>query len=467
MRYQVTVLFAVLVTGCAAGPDYHATVPDTAATFAAADGAGLKQDIPDADWWRDFNDPTLNTLIEQAAGANYDVRIAIANLRASRALLQGGRLELAPIVTAQGSVIREKQSQAVGLPFNFADDYYDAGFDASWEIDIFGRVRRSVEALRADYESEQAAWHDMLRSVVGEVARTYVELRGVQYRLAVAERNTINQEETYQLTLALLEGGRGTDLDIARALAQLETTRASIGPLQAAETETTNRLKVLVGGDSTQLRALLATPAELPQPPELIAVDDPASMLRRRPDIRTVERQLAAATARTGAAVADYFPRVTFSGSVGRRASSLSDLDNSSAERYTFGPRISWAALDMGRVRAEVAANDARTEAAMANWEKTVQMALQETESALNRYSRTRETAARLRVAAQASAQAADLARLRYRYGADSFLTVLDAERRQLESEDLLAGAETDASLAAVAVYKSLGGGWETFVSAK
>lgn len=460
-------LLAGLVAGCAAGPDYQATVPESTATFAAADGAGLKPDIPDADWWRNFNDTALTALIEQAAASNYDVRIAIANLRASRALLQGGRLELAPIITAQGSVTREKQSAAVGIPYNFDTDYYDAGFDASWEIDIFGRVRRSVEALRADYQSEEAAWHDMLRSVVGEVARTYVELRGVQYRLAVAERNTVNQQETYQLTLALLEGGRGTDLDIARALAQLETTRASIGPLQAAETEAINRLKVLVGAESAKLRELLAAHADLPHPPELIAVDDPASMLRRRPDIRMVERQLATATARKGAAVADYFPRVTFVGSAGRRATSLSDLDDSSAERYTFGPRISWAALDMSRVRAQVAASDARTEAALANWEKTVQMALQETESALNRYSRTRETAARLHIAASSSAQAADLARLRYRYGADSFLTVLDAERRQLEAEDLLAAAETNASLAAVAVYKSLGGGWESFVAAK
>ena len=467
MKFPAALLLAVLVSGCAAGPDYQATVPDTAASFAAADGAGLKRDIPDADWWREFQDPTLTALIEQAAASNYDVRIAIANLRASRALLRGGRLELAPIITAQGGVIREKQSEAVGIPFNFDSDYYDAGFDVSWEIDVFGRVRRSVEALKADYESEEAAWRDTLRSVVAEVARSYVELRGVQYRLAVAERNTVNQEETYQLTLALLEGGRGTDLDIARALAQLETTRASIGPLQAAETDAINRLKVLAGGDSAELRVLLGSSAELPQPPELIAVDDPAGMLRRRPDIRAVERQLAAATARTGEAVADYFPRVTFSGSAGRRATSMSDLDSSSAERYTFGPRISWAALDMGRVRARVTANDARTEAALANWEKTVQTALQETEAALNRYSRTREAAARLRIAANSSAQAAELARLRYRYGADSFLTVLDAERRLLEAEDLLAAAETGASLAAVTVYKSLGGGWEPFVTAE
>lgn len=466
MKGPAAFLCVVLLTGCAAGPDYQATVPETSASFAAVDGTGLRADIPDAEWWQEFNDPTLNQLIEQAAASNYDVRIAIANLRASRALLQGGRLELAPIITAEGSKRREKQSEALNIPQDYSDDYYDAGFDVSWEIDIFGRVRRSVEALKADYESEEAAWRDTLRTVIGEVARTYVELRGVQYRFAVAERNTVNQEETYQLTLALLEGGRGTDLDIARALAQLETTRASLGPLQAAETEAINRLAILVGGEAAGLRAMLDTRQTLPHPPELIAVDDPASMLRRRPDVRTAERQLAAATARSGAAVADYFPRVTLSGSGGWRSTSLSELGDSSAERYFFGPVISWAALDMGRVRAQVAASDARADAALANWEKAVQTALRETESALNRYSRTRETAARLRIAASASARAADLARLRYRYGADSFLTVLDAERRLLEAEDLLAAAETDTSLAAVTVYKSLGGGWEPFAGA-
>lgn len=459
------IALVLLLSGCAAGPDYQPEEPEAPAAFATAMGTGLVAGMPDADWWRGFNDPTLNTLIEQAAASNYDVRISIANLRASRALLRGMRLELLPIITAEGGVTREKESAALGIPVVLDDDYYSAGFDASWELDIFGRVRRSVEALSADYESEDATYRDTLRSMVGEVARTYIELRGLQYRLAVAQRNIGNQEETYQLTLALLDGGRGTDLDIARALAQLETTRASIGPLQAGETEAINRLAVLVGGVSVELHTLLDTRAELPQPPELIAVADPASMLRRRPDIRVVERQLAAATARTGIAAADYFPRVTLTGSYGWRGTSLSDLGDSTAERYAFGPTISWAALDMGRVRARVDASDARAEAALANWEKTVLTALQETESALNRYSRVQESAARLRIAAQASARAAELARLRYRNGADSFLTVLDAERRLLEAEDLLAAAETAASLAAVSVYKALGGGWESLVA--
>ncbi|MBN8279923.1 MAG: TolC family protein, partial [Gammaproteobacteria bacterium] len=180
-------------------------------------------------------------------------------------------------------------------------------------------------------------------------------------------------------------------------------------------------------------------------------------------DVRSAERQLAAATARTGAAIADYFPRIELTGSAGWRGTSLSDIGNSAAERYSFGPRITWAALDLGRVRTQVKINNARTEAALATWEKSVLTALEEADSALNRYSRSLESAGRLRVAAEASSKAAELARLRYRNGADSFLTVLDAERRLLEAEDLQASAETDASLAAVAVYKAMGGGWEAF----
>ena len=456
-------LAAALMAGCAAGPDYRRPEAVAPPAFVAADGPGLASGVPDPAWWQGFDDPVLAVLVERAAAANYDVRIATANLRASRALLRGGRLEFLPIITAQGSVTREKQSSAVGLPFVLEDDYYDAGFDATWEIDVFGRVRRSVEALEADYESEQALYRETLRSVIAEVARTYVELRGWQYRLEVARRNTRNQEETYALTLALLEGGRGTDLDIARALAQLESTRASMGPLQASEGEALSRLAVLAGGPPDDIRALLRATTALPRPPEFVTVPDPAALLRRRPDIRAAERQLAAATARTRVAVADYFPRVTLTGSAGWRGTSLSDLGDTAAERYVFGPTISWAALDMGRVRARVQASDARTEAALARWEQSVLGALEETEAALNRYSRALESAARLGIAADASSRAAELARLRYRNGADSFLTGLDAERRQLEAEDRRATAETDASLAAVAVYKALGGGWETF----
>lgn len=466
MRRGTAVASALLLlAGCTVGPDYRAPAPNLPDRFATGAGVGSVPPaaVPDAAWWQGFNDPVLTTLINRAAASNRDLRIAVANLRASRSLLTYGQLSRLPIITAEASVTREKQSTLAGNPFALDDDFYDAGFDATWEIDLLGRSRRSIEALVADYESEQALYRDTLRSVIAEVARTYVQLRGTQYRLAVARNNTRNQEETFGLTRALLEGGRGTDLDIARAEAQLETTRASTGSLEAAEIEAINRLAVLAGGRPDEFRWLLESAAGLPRPPELLAITDPAGMLRRRPDVRSAERQLAAATARTGAAIADYFPRIELTGSAGWRGTSLSDIGDSAAERYSFGPRITWAALDLGRVRTQVKINNAHTEAALATWEKSVLTALEEADSALNRYSRSLESAGRLRVAAEASSKAAELARLRYRNGADSFLTVLDAERRLLEAEDLQASAETDASLAAVAVYKAMGGGWEAF----
>ncbi|MBN8281509.1 MAG: TolC family protein, partial [Gammaproteobacteria bacterium] len=251
MRRGTAVASALLLlAGCTVGPDYRAPAPNLPERFATGAGAGSVPPaaVPDAAWWQGFNDPVLTTLINRAAASNRDLRIAVANLRASRSLLTYGQLSRLPIITAEASVTREKQSTLAGNPFALDDDFYDAGFDATWEIDLLGRSRRSIEALVADYESEQALYRDTLRSVIAEVARTYVQLRGTQYRLAVARNNTRNQEETFGLTRALLEGGRGTDLDIARAEAQLETTRASTGSLEAAEIEAINRLAVLAGG---------------------------------------------------------------------------------------------------------------------------------------------------------------------------------------------------------------------------
>ena len=431
------VLGVAAVTGaaCAVGPDYEEPGIATSAGYLHAYEPGIAPEATLAEWWRQFDDPQLTALIEQALVDNKDIEIATANLRAARALLSEGRFEFAPIVTASGSATRQKSS-AAALPIAarpLSDDYYDVGLDAIWELDFFGRVRRSVEALGADYEAQEATLRDALVSVAAEVARTYMELRGLQYRLAVAQSNAENQEQTYQLTQALLEGGRGTDLDIARAQAQLEATRATIPPLEAEIARAIHRLGVLVGRPPADLYQSLVARRELPPLPEMTAVGHPEDLLRRRPDIRVAERELAAATARQGVAVADLFPRVTLTGSFGYLATSTSELFESRSERYSFGPSISWAAFDLGRV-------NARIDAA---------------------YSRALGRQARLQIAVFASDKAADLARLRYRNGVDSFLTVLDAERRQLEAQDALAAASTDTALALVAVYKALGGGWE------
>jgi outer membrane protein, multidrug efflux system len=451
-----------VVTACAVGPDYEQPETAVSADFLHGYEPGVEPGDVLVDWWKQFDDPELTGLIGRAFADNKDLAIATANLRASRALLRQGRYELAPIVTASGSATRQQLSPGATAGIDTGvNDYYDVGFDAGWELDIFGRVRRSVEALGADYGAQEATLRDALVSVAAEVARTYLELRGQQYRLAVAQSNAENQEQTYQLTQALLEGGRGTDLDIARAQSQLEATRATIPPLEADIASAIHRLSVLVGRPPAELYQSLITRKDLPALPELATVGHPEALLRRRPDIRVAERELAAATARQGVAVADLFPRVTLTGSFGYLATSTSDLGGARSQRYSFGPSISWAAFDLGRVQAGIDAADARAQASLANYERTVLTALEETESSVVRYSRTLERQARLQIAVYASDKAADLARLRYRNGIDSFLTVLDAERRQLEAQDALAAANTDTALALVAVYKALGGGWE------
>ena len=415
-------------------------------------------------YWSAFGDPVLDGLIEAAISENHDVRIALANLRQSRELLLEARFELYPIVPAQGGYTRERRSgiSAPGLSTAQRDqDIFSGGLDATWELDFFGRVRRNVEARRADVETFEASRRDVVVSVLAEVATNYFELRGLQDRLRVARENAANQQATLDLTQSLLEGGRGTDFDTARAESQLQTTLATIPPLEAAGFATIYRISVLTGRLHLDLVSTLEDVRPLPQLPEQVVVGSPEGLLRRRPDIQVVERSLAAATARVGVATADLFPRVTFNGSIGFEVGDAGDLFDSGSDRYAFGPAITWAAFDLGRVRARIRAADARVESLLAEYQVTVLEALEETDGALVLYSRERARLEHLVAAEAASRRAADLSRRRYQDGVDDFLTVLDAELRLLETQDLLADARTRSATALIAVYKALGGGWE------
>jgi multidrug efflux system outer membrane protein len=277
----------------------------------------------------------------------------------------------------------------------------------------------------------------------------------------VATRNATNQAETVEITQSRLEGGRGTQFDVARARAQFNSTLAIIPPLEAQIARTIHRLSVLTGRQPGALVEVLSKPAALPNAPELVALGDPSELLRRRPDVRVAERDLAAATARIGVETADLFPRVTFIGRVGVQAESLSGLSQSGSDTWSFGPRITWAFLDIGRVHARIKAAGARTEAQLANYERTVLNALEETENALVEWGREQARRDYLRQSALASEEAAALARQRYEAGAADFLNVLDAERVLLEGQNELAVSQTRAATALVAVYKALGAGWE------
>jgi multidrug efflux system outer membrane protein len=340
-------------------------------------------------------------------------------------------------------------------------DLYSAGFDATWEIDLFGRVRRAVEASTAGVAALEADRRDVLVSVIAEVARNYFELRGGQHELAVAHQNANNQRETLEITLNKLRAGRATDLDAARGRAQLNATLAIVPPLEANIQRAVHRLSVLTGQQPTALEPALAEPKPLPALPTLVHLGRPEELLRRRPDIRAAERALAAATALIGVQTADLFPRLTFNGRVALEASEFSGLGQSGADTYAFGPRITWAALDLGRVRARIKAAGARAEAQLAFYEKTILTALEETEGALVDFGRARARRDLLATAGRDAEQAVVLANQRYTSGIADFLTVLDAQRTQFSIQEQLALSETRTATALVAVYKALGGGWE------
>jgi multidrug efflux system outer membrane protein len=461
LQRGVALTVAAVLAGCAVGPNYKRPDTPVSQQFASAEASTYSstQD-PQVEFWKQFDDETLNQLVSDSLTANHDLRIALGHLVEARAARRESTFDLAPTVTAAGGHQNQLAPGAVyGFPVSAS--YYDAGFDATWELDFFGRVRRNIEANSAQLQGAEANLHDAQVSVIAEVARTYFELRGQQTQLDVAQRNVANQTDTLKLTQARLEAGRGTELDTSRAQSQLSTTLSTIAPLQAAVARSIHRLGVLTGRDPNALTTLLSPARDLPGLPQIAAVGDPASLLRRRPDIRGAERQLAASTALVGVAVADYFPKVTFTGNFTYSAAQPSNLGSAPSRGYVIGPGISWAAFDLGRVHAQVAQARARDDVALATYEKTVLGALEETENALVTHARARDSLTHVADAAAASATAARLARTRYEGGYVDFLEVLDSERTQLQAEDTLAQSRTTTATSLIAVYKALGGGWE------
>jgi multidrug efflux system outer membrane protein len=466
VRRAAAGLLLFALGGCAVGPDYKEPEIAVEGTFLGTPQNGFGAGSTVALWWRGFRDPDLDELIDRAIRASFDVRVAAARVRQARALRHVAQLELLPSTETSAGYTRNRVSQAaaesVGGTQATATNLYTAGFDATWELDFFGGARRAVEANTAEVGAAEAARDDALVTVLAEVARNYFELRGAQARLASTARNAESEHETLRLAEERLAAGQGSDLDTARARAQLDATLASAPPLEAEVARAIHRLGVLTGAAPTALEDLLGKPAPLPEIPPLVQIGRPADLLKRRPDVRFAERRLAAATARIGVAKADYFPRVVFGGSFGVAASDFAGLGRASNGTYSFGPSIRWSAFDLGRVFDRVEAADADTQAALATYERTVMTALEETEDTLVGFGRERARRDLLREAASASAEAATIARERYRAGVADFLTVIDAERAQLEAQDRLAESGARTAVALVALYKSLGGGWES-----
>lgn len=458
----------IALSACTVGPDFvrpDMAVPDAFAQSPVTDGAADVAVAADVDpaFWQVFADPQLTSLVEQALAANHDLRIALASYDRANALLRGSKFDYFPTITAgaEGSDSRASADQAPGVSRGDRDgESYSAGVNASWELDLFGRIRRGVEANRAGTAASAADLAAAQVAIVGEVARTYFDLRGLQERLRVARENADNQRETLRLVDARLDAGRGTGFDTARARAQLETTSARIPALEAQVAFDMHRLAVLVGKTPEALVAELTPVRALPELPAKLDAGTPGDLLRRRPDIAAAEQRLHAATARIGVATADLFPRFTLGGLIGSQAIDAGSLFERDSETGFIALGIDWSFLDIGRVRARIAAADADAEGALARYEQTVLLALEDTENALVRYAHARTEDAHLERAAADSATAARLARVRFDAGAVDLFEVLDAERTQLQAQDAFAASRTRSAMGAVSLYTAMAGGW-------
>ncbi len=476
LRPLVVGVAAAMLAACAVGPDF--VRPDTPVPghFAQANAAGQGEAdagasaqeagfalASDSEFWRGFDDPLLTRLVEEALAANHDLRIALANYDRANALLRGAKFDYFPTITATGEAAdaRASADQAPGVARADRDaESYSASAQVSWELDLWGRVRRSVEASRAGAAASAADLQALQVAIVGEVARSYVDLRGLQERLRVARENADNQQETLRLVDARFDAGRGTGFDTARARAQLEATLARVPALEAQVAVTMHRLAVLTGRTPDALIAELDAQQALPALPARIEPATPGDLLRRRPDVAAAEQRLHAATARIGVATADLFPRFTLGGLIGSQAIDSSALFERDSETRLVALGIDWSFLDIGRVRARLKAADAEAEGELARYEQAVLLALEDTENALVRHARSRIEDRHLEQAALDSATAARLARVRYEAGAADLFEVLDAERTQLQAQDAFADGRTRSVNSAVALYKALAGGW-------
>ncbi len=411
----------------------------------------------DARWWKEFDDPVLEQLELTALASNHDVKIAVARVDQARALFDDVKRDRYPTVTTDASVDRREQVIPGFTDEPIETSTYRAGFDAFWELDVFGRVRSAIRAAAADAESFDATLEDVRVVVAAEVARNYFELRGLQQQLAVLDRSLANQRETLRLTQVRRDAGYGEEQDVASAAARVAAIEASVPPVRSQLAEREHRLAVLTAVRPGQMTVDLAPRAYSPLAKPL-PLGDPTTLLRKRPDIRAAERRLAASAAREGVAAADLFPRITVTGFLGLIAGRGSMFGKSDSRAWAVTPALGWAAFDLGSARARLRGAEAGTREALASYDQAVLRALEETENALVSYREQQERLVKLNDQVRESTRAASIARTRYREGVADFLALLDAERTALQAEDEVASAEAGVFTSAVAIYKALGG---------
>jgi outer membrane protein, multidrug efflux system len=469
-RAIVLVAVAVGATGCMVGPDYHRpdvatpgsfgelapTAPPKGRSDAVAGG------VPTA-WWTSFDDRLLTSLIERTVEENLTLKQAEARVIEARAQRRIASADLWPQVGSSGSYTRERTSE------NFTSqtfggktiDLFQAGFDANWEVDVFGGIRRSIEAAERTVEAAMDDRNAFVISLLAEVGFDYVTYRSLQERTRLAEQNLSAQQGTLDLTRRLFNAGLAPEIDVQRAAAQVATTASAIPLLRQQAAQAMHALGVLIGEPPMTLQQELAAAGPIPKPPAQVAVGLPSELLLRRPDVARSERQLAAQTSQIGVARRDLFPRFFITGAAQLQSLHASDFFDWGSRALAIGPSITWPVFEGGRIRANIALQTAAQQELLAAYEASVLRAFQDVEDALVAFSHEQASRDELESAVRANARAAELARNLYAQGLTDFLTVLVAEESLFTSQDTLAQTERDVTLQLVALYKAVGGGWE------
>lgn len=453
------------LAACAVGPDYKApaTPSAVAGPFIAGSNAAFTPAEPTGEWWRLYQDPVLDGLVADALAHNTDLRVASANLERVRASLRETRAARLPQTNIGAGATYGRSSATQSLPgIDREDSSFDVGLQVSYEVDLFGRVARSIEAARGDLAAAEAARDAVRVTVAAETARAYADASAAAERLTVAERTVSLIEQTLKVTTKRFEAGRGTRLDVARVASLSDQQRAALPPLRAERDGALFRLAVLTGRAPADLPPAAGARQTILRLEQAIPVGDGRSLIARRPDVREAERRLAAETARIGVATADLYPRISFGASVGATGPSLGDLFTGGPFRWLLGPLLNWSFPNQEANRARIAQAEASTAGALANFDGTVLRALQETETALSAYAHEIDRRAALTAARDQAGIAAKIARAQLREGRTDSLAVLDAERSLAQTEADLALSDARIATTQVDLFRALGGGWQT-----
>jgi outer membrane protein, multidrug efflux system len=455
-----------LLAGCAVGPDYQSPKASVPAQWTSplAGGETNGSSVLET-WWQNFGDTNLDSLMTTAVQSNLTLQVAEAHVREARAERDVAVGSLWPSVDGSAAYSRNRwgKNGFPPLPASVPPGYnlYNAGFDAAWELDVFGGSRRAVEAAKAEIGTAEAGRNGVRISLLAEVARNYIAARGYQQRLAITRQNIQVQQEVLNLTSNRFQNGLSSDLDVQQAMALLTDTEAEVPSLETGFDQSVHHLAVLLGQQPGALLEEMSAEKPIPPAPPAVPAGLPSDLLQRRPDVASAERELAAATARIGAAKADLFPKFSLTGVAGLESISANNWFDYTSRYWTAGPTVQWNLFEAGRIRANVRVQNARQEQALDSYLQTVLAALEDAENALTAYAREQVRRESLLQSVQANERALELSTQLYQSGLANFLSVLDSERSLYAAQDALVQSDQAVSLNLVQLYKALGGGWQ------